>query len=136
VATSFNCGPMAVGLRPFVVLRPLPGLHCRLQPEAGAAHSRCPVADGGAGPDRPQEDPVLPHARGQMLGARRSDPGVFGTIPPLPAVDTARLGGMFSTRSPGSPSASHSIPPSSRTVRSRPTGTLFGATGTGRTLGH
>ncbi len=62
--------------------------------------------------------------------------GVFGTIPPLPAVATTGVAGMFSTRSPGSPSASHSIPPSSHAVRSEPVGVLFGATGTGRTLGH
>ena len=43
---------------------------------------------------------------------------------------------MFSTRSPGPPSASHSIPPSSCTVRSKPFGTSRGATGTGRTIGH
>ena len=50
---------------------------------------------------------------------RRSDPGVFGTTPPLPSTCVAGLGEVFSTRSPGPPSASHSIPPSSRTVRSR-----------------
>lgn len=50
----------------------------------------------------------------RLLGGRTQ--GVFGTIPPLPPACAAGLGEMFSTRSPGSPSASHSVPPSERTI--------------------
>ena len=68
--------------------------------------------------------------------ARRSDPGVFGTILPLPPACAAGLGKMFSTRSPGSPSASHSVPPQGAPLDQRPLGTSFGAVGTARTIGH
>jgi len=92
-----------------------------------------PAWDTGSGPDRLFVSKFRPsplHCR------RRSDPGVFGTTPPLPPTRVAGLGEVFSTRSPGPPSASHSIPPSSRTRRSLSLGAPIGATGTGRTIGH
>ncbi len=124
--------PLPVPQRPAGARQPVspsgPG-----QPTRHAGYSR---GDGSwlrlpRGPVAKRRGPVGPPGRVQAVGPR----GLWHHSPATSGASTAGLGEMFSTRPPGPPSASHSIPPSSATHR-RNRGPLVGATGTGRTIGH
>lgn len=125
--------------------RGAPGQHRNLPPPGSARRpDRC---DGQPAPGRT----AAPTETGRWAltslaaycaarRARRSDPGVFGTIRPLPRFAPPVSGERFLLDPLGLAPPLTVIPPSGAPLRPRtaaePLGAACGATGTGRTIGH